>query len=193
MGRPIGGLAPALLAILLAACDGDGGFTAGGPGGGNLSNPVPIVNLLSPSSGLSGDDAFTLTVLGSNFVGGSIVTWNGVALVSTFNDSSHLTALVPANLLAAPGTATVAVSNPPPGGGNSGAQTFNINGSAPANTSLSPDSTNARTTELQILCNSTYSAPPPGDEDVRGEQPINRCTTIIFTVDAGQVTLQASQ
>jgi hypothetical protein len=184
MGRRIGGLAPALLAILLAACDGDGGFTAGAPGGGNLSNPVPIINLLSPASELSGDDGFTLTVLGANFVGGSIVSWNGIALVSTFNDSSHLTALVPANLLAVAGTATIAVSNPPPGGGNSGAQTFNINGPAPASTLLSSNSTNARITEQQTLCYSTYSALLTG---------INRCTTTTFTVDPGQVTLQPGQ
>ena len=126
MGLRIGALAPALLAILLVACDG-GGFIAGSPGGGNLDNPVPTVDSLSPSSGEVGDHEFTLTVLGSNFVGSSIVKWNGIALVSTFNNSTHITALVPAANLAAAGTADIVVSNPPPSGGNSGAKVFTIN------------------------------------------------------------------
>jgi IPT/TIG domain len=125
MGLRIGGLAPALLAILLVACD--GGFIAGSPGGGNLGNPVPTIDSLSPASGEVGDREFTLTVLGSNFVGGSIVKWNGVPLVSTFNNSTHLTALVPEANLAAAGMVAVVVSNPPPSGGNSGAQIFTIN------------------------------------------------------------------
>src|SRR5882672_5657229 len=131
MGLRFGGLAPALVAILLVACEGDGDFIAGSPGGGNLDNPIPTIDLLSPSSGAVGDHEFTLTVLGSNFVGGSLVKWNGVALVSTFIDATHLTAIVPADRLAAAGPAIVVVSNSPPGGGNSGAHVFNINSPAP--------------------------------------------------------------
>src|SRR5262245_43566796 len=91
------------------------------------NNPVPLLNLpLIPSSVAPGTSAFMLTVNGSGFVPGSIVTWNGVPLVTNFVDGSQLTASVPASNVSASGTASVIVVNADPGGGKSNVGLFTI-------------------------------------------------------------------
>jgi uncharacterized repeat protein (TIGR01451 family) len=69
----------------------------------------PAVNSLSPQSIGPGSPSFTLTVGGSNFVPASTVQWNGANLTTSFVSSSQLTAMVPANLVMATGTASVKV------------------------------------------------------------------------------------
>ena len=72
----------------------------------------PTLSSISPSSASVGSNGVTLAVFGSNFAPNSIVQWNGISLATTFLTSSQLTALVPANLLAQAGTASVTVSTP---------------------------------------------------------------------------------
>jgi hypothetical protein len=121
------------------------------PGGGtssaltftiNASNPVPAISTLVPPSAASGSPALTLAVTGSDFVAASTMNWNGVALVTSYVDASHLTARVPASDLTAVGSANVTVFNPSPGGGASSALTFTINASnpVPAISTLLPSS-----------------------------------------------------
>ena len=88
--------------------------------------PVPVVNSLSPSSGVAGSAGFTLTVNGSGFASSSVVSWNGGARPTTFVSSTQLTAAVAASDVAAVGTAQVSVSTPPPGGGTSSSRLFTI-------------------------------------------------------------------
>ncbi|HEV2177454.1 MAG TPA: choice-of-anchor D domain-containing protein [Terriglobia bacterium] len=89
-----------------------------GPSG--TTNPVPLVNQpLVPSAVAPGGAGFTLTVNGTGFVSGSVVKWNGAALVTTFLNSDQVTAAVPAKNIAGSGTARVNVENPTPGGGRS--------------------------------------------------------------------------
>ncbi|MGA7753082.1 MAG: FG-GAP-like repeat-containing protein [Candidatus Sulfotelmatobacter sp.] len=91
------------------------------------TNPVPFVNQpLVPMSAAPGGSGFTLTLNGTEFVAGSAVIWNGTALTTTFVSGSQLTAAVPASDIAVPGTATVTVSNPGPGGGTSNVMYFNV-------------------------------------------------------------------
>jgi hypothetical protein len=91
------------------------------------SNPVPFVNQpLVPMTAAPGGSGFTLTVNGTEFVSSSIVNWNGTALATTFVSSLQLTATVPAPDIATPGTASVTVSNPPPGGGTSNVMYFDV-------------------------------------------------------------------
>lgn len=80
------------------------------------SDLTPTLSSLSPSSALAGDPAFTLTVLGSNFVSGSRVLWNGINQETTFVSSTELSAAIPAANIATAGSASIAVSNPAPGG-----------------------------------------------------------------------------
>jgi uncharacterized protein (TIGR03437 family) len=58
---------------------------------------------------MAGGPRFTLTVNGSNFSPNLPVLWNGTPLAATFVSSTQLTAVVPADLIARSGTATIAV------------------------------------------------------------------------------------
>lgn len=89
-------------------------------------NPVPVLSSISPSKTGAGGPAFTLVVTGSSFLSSSTVDWNGTALTTTFVSATELKATVPASLIATPGTASVTVVNPAPGGGTSNSLTFTI-------------------------------------------------------------------
>jgi YVTN family beta-propeller protein len=113
------------------------------PGGGT-SNPlsftvtsagsssVPTISALFPSCAPAGEQLVDstdnlLTVVGDNFLSGSVVRWNGTDLPTTSNGSINgLIAQVPPSDIAAAGTATVTVFNPAPGGGTSNSLTFTI-------------------------------------------------------------------
>ncbi|MFA6365253.1 MAG: dockerin type I domain-containing protein [Candidatus Paceibacterota bacterium] len=92
----------------------------------STANPVPTTTSISPTSTTAGGSQFTLTVNGTNFVTNSLVYWNGSARTTTFVSATQLTATIPANDVAAVGTASVTVVNPTPGGGTSNAQVFTI-------------------------------------------------------------------
>ena len=104
--------------------------------------PVPTTTVLSPASISAGAASFTLTVTGSNFVSGAAVRWNGVDRTTTYVSATQLQATVLASDISAPGTATVTVFNPAPGGGLSNAQTFTmdvpVDNPVPATVSLTP-------------------------------------------------------
>ena len=89
-------------------------------------NPVPVLSSLEPASAQEGDDAFTLRALGSGFVEGSEVRWNGEARVTTFTSSQELQANIPASDIAGAGSVQVTVFNPAPGEGISDALLFEV-------------------------------------------------------------------
>src|SRR5437870_4871150 len=67
-----------------------------------VTNPVPVLDSLSPSSIPSGS-AFTLTVNGSNFIAGSYVRWNEIGRPTTLISSSQMTAAIPIGDVASSG------------------------------------------------------------------------------------------
>jgi uncharacterized protein (TIGR03437 family) len=109
------------------------------------NNPVPVLTSLDPNSRLNNSGAFTLRALGSNFAPSSVVRWNGVNRMTTFESATELNASIPATDLAtvggAGGTAQVTVFTPAPGGGTSNALTFTIipDNPKPSITSISPN------------------------------------------------------
>jgi hypothetical protein len=118
----------------------------GPPGGGTssalsfiIANPLPTITSLNPASTLAGNAAIVLTVNGAYFVVGSIVTWDGTPLTTTFVSATQLKATVPSINLASAGISRVAVVNVPTGGGTSNAEPFVINNLVPATTSISPN------------------------------------------------------
>lgn len=123
----------------------------GGSGGGTTPpppspNPAPAIISISPSSATAGGAAFTLTLTGQNFVSSSTVEWNGNPVTTTFSSDSRLQAQIAAAEIANSGTAAVSVTNPLPGGGNSGSAEFTINPAsnpAPSVVTLSPSLVNA--------------------------------------------------
>jgi hypothetical protein len=118
----------------------------------DITEPPPVIASLTPSSATAGGPAFTLTVNGSNFVdfvcartcAGFGIYWQPASGGSTYlggtvnANGTQLTATVPANLIAAVGTAGVSVQAL---GGASNSVTFTINSPTPTIASIAPAST----------------------------------------------------
>jgi hypothetical protein len=107
--------------------------TVRNPGGGisnalafAVDNPVPTLSSLSTTNVTGGGAAFTLTVLGSNFVPSSVVRWNGSDRTTTYVSSAELQAAIPASDLAAGGDVPVTVFNPVPVGGLTSALSLHV-------------------------------------------------------------------
>jgi hypothetical protein len=84
--------------------------------GSALTNSSVSITSLSPSTALPGGNGFTLTVNGTGFTSSSVVYWDSTALATTFVSDTQLTAVVPANLIAVAGKATVYVEPGSPAG-----------------------------------------------------------------------------
>lgn len=90
-------------------------------------NPVPVLTSLSPTTASHGTWNFRMTLRGSGFVPGSVVTWNGRTRSTSYVSANQMTVYVTAATIASAGTANIVVKNPAPGGGTSNALTFTIN------------------------------------------------------------------
>lgn len=104
------------------------------------TNPVPTLASINPATVIVGSGQFSLTLSGTNFVGGSVVRFNGADRTTMFVSSTELKATITAADIAAVGTASLTVFNPTPGGGTTGAQTLTINNPVPTITTLSQTS-----------------------------------------------------
>jgi hypothetical protein len=135
-----------------------------GAGGGGASralpftinqaaNPVPTLTSVTPNSLTAGAPGATLTLMGSNFVANSVARWNGANRPTMFVSATQLTVQLAAADLASAGTASVAVFNPAPGGGQSNALTVNLNNPAPVITSLIPNSVVAASPAFTLTIN----------------------------------------
>ena len=120
------------------------------PGGGESSpqifsvidvgegNPVPILTSINPSAKIVGDETFTMTLVGSNFISSSVVRFAGSARLTTYINSTTLTAQIPASDLLVAGSFNITVFNPSPGGGESAARILSVNNPLPTLTSINP-------------------------------------------------------
>jgi uncharacterized protein (TIGR03437 family) len=109
----------------------------------------PTISSLSPTTMMAGQPAFTLTVGGNGFAPGAAVYWNGSLLQTMFTSPTQLTALVPANLIRAGGTAAVTVES-------SGATSNSLDVYIyPTVSSLSPASANAGGAAFTLKVNGT--------------------------------------
>jgi large repetitive protein len=93
-------------------------------GGSMLGQQAPSVSFVSPSSAAAGSSAFSMAIIGQNFVAGASAYWSGTPLATQFLGATQLLASVPANLVAAPGSAVIIVANP--GGFQSNTASFTI-------------------------------------------------------------------
>ena len=107
-----------------------------------ITPPTPTLTALAPTTALAGGPAFDLGVTGTNFMtgaAGAVVVWNGADLATMRDSATHLTAAVPASLIAAAGSASVAVRNGTgPGAPLSPALTFTVANALPLLGSISP-------------------------------------------------------
>ncbi len=87
----------------------------------NTDNPVPAISSVSPNTVTATGPAFMLEIYGAGFIDSSVARWNGSDRPTTFVSSTHLRAAIDAADIAVPGTASITVRNPAPGGGLSNA------------------------------------------------------------------------
>ncbi|HEX3681770.1 MAG TPA: IPT/TIG domain-containing protein [Bryobacteraceae bacterium] len=109
----------------------------------------PALSSLNPDTITAGSASFTLTASGTGFASGAVIQWNGAPLSTSFQSANELTATVPANLVAAVGTAQVSVSS---SGVTSNSLTFTIV-AAPTISSLSPNTITAGSAAFTLTVN----------------------------------------
>lgn len=142
-----------------------------GPGGGtSIGSQIFTVEpahagfaitSLNPSNKNAGGDAFMLTVNGTGFVTGDIITWNGSQLITTVTPPTQATAQVSKDLIDTEGTASVAVSTTDPTFATK-STTFTIAGSnesTPTISSLSPSSATHGGTDFEMRISGSGFAP----------------------------------
>jgi hypothetical protein len=100
-------------------------------GYGGLAVLPPRVSAVSdgdatPTQRPLGSGAFTLTVTGTMFTGGSQARWNGSPRATTYVSPQQLTAAITAADVSVAGNVTVDVNNPAPAGGLSNGATFTV-------------------------------------------------------------------
>ena len=122
-------------------------------------NPVPVTSSISPSSVLVGSSAMTLTVNGANFVPGAVVNFNGSGRSSSYASSNQLTATIPASDLSVASTFSITVTNPGPGGGTSGAQSFTVANLVPSVSSISPSLVASGSSGFTLIVNGASFVP----------------------------------
>lgn len=124
-----------------------------------VSNPLPTLSSITPAGTSAGAAAFTLTVNGTNYINGSVINWNGVSLSTTFISATQLSALVPASNVSPAGNFPVTVFTPLPGGGNSNAINFTVNGPVsnplPTLNNITPASATAGAAAFTLTVNGT--------------------------------------
>jgi hypothetical protein len=120
MKRSLTALAVAAVAVLGVAGCNDYGNTF-------QNNTGATIFSISPSVVSAGTGQFMLTVNGGTFVAQTVVQWNGKTLKTVVpTDASGnilgniVTAMIPANLVATPGLATINTLSPASGAGNNG-------------------------------------------------------------------------
>jgi len=119
------------------------------------SNPLPVITTLSPANGISGTQAFTLTVNGTGFDSASTVTFGGTARATTFVSPTQLTVAILAADIASAGTPAVIVTNPAPGGGPSNSVAFTVTSPVPTLTSITPTTVAAGSGQQVLLVQGT--------------------------------------
>ena len=91
-----------------------------------VAEATPALTYLFPATTYAGVSDQTLTLLGSNFVEGATVNFNGVSREATVVSPTHLTTEITAEELADAGTYSVSVTNPGVGGETSDSLDFTL-------------------------------------------------------------------
>jgi hypothetical protein len=75
-----------VVSVTIALPDG----SASNPSSFTVNNPLPTIDQLSHTKSVAGSSAFTLTISGTQFVGGSVARWNDLARPTTVVSSTQL-------------------------------------------------------------------------------------------------------
>ncbi|HEY3330731.1 MAG TPA: IPT/TIG domain-containing protein [Capsulimonadaceae bacterium] len=101
-----------------------------------VTNPAAVISTLAPATVLLNAADFTLTVNGSKFVSGAVVSIGATTLTTTFIGTTKLTAVVPSSTVGSVGGKQITVTNP--GASASTASTLTVNYPIPSITSMTP-------------------------------------------------------
>jgi hypothetical protein len=129
--------------LKLAVADGTQVVAADAGNNVQVSNPLPTVSTLAPSSVLVGSPAGTIAVTGTNFVSGITLAVNGSPRTTTYVSDTQLTASLTADDYSSAAPLLLNAVNPQPGGGASGTIALVVANPAPTIASLSPSALNA--------------------------------------------------
>ncbi len=119
-----------------------------------ITVPTPVITSIDPVSAVAGGPAFTLGVVGTGFLtgpAGAVVVWNGTDLATTRDSATHLTAAVPASLIATTGVSTITVRNGGAGAPVSNSKALTVGNPAPAMGSINPTSVWAGSVRTDIV------------------------------------------
>ena len=150
--------------IATAGCNSVSVYTPNGAGGFVFSPSVtfsvsgmnvPLICGISPSTGVQGGPAFTMSVFGAGFTASSMVQWNGSARPTTSINSGELQAQIPATDLAKAGTFPITVANSTSKSGTSVAVNFVVSVAAPTISAVSPATTAAGGAGFSLMVTGT--------------------------------------
>jgi hypothetical protein len=163
------------------------------------------ISFLAPSQANAGGADFTLTVASPSqgFVAKTVVQWNGKTIATTVVSASSVTAVVPAALIAKPGTNFVNTLNPFSGTGQNGLSntlSFLVNPAAnpvPAVTSMSPKAATVGSPSFTLTVNGSNfisNADPTQASQVRFNLGPTQTSLPIVNISASQIqaTIDAS-
>ncbi|OJW05461.1 MAG: hypothetical protein BGO39_15875 [Chloroflexi bacterium 54-19] len=112
---------------ITASFNGNSSYLASqGSGNLTLNNPVPTLTSLDLSTGYQQMDSLTTLATGTNFTLNSVVKFNGVDQETQYISPTQLRVTFNKTALSTTGTFLVLVTNPTPGGGNSGSVNFTV-------------------------------------------------------------------
>jgi hypothetical protein len=158
-------------------------------GGFFTSSAAPVLGSISPTSTRAGTGALTISAFGNNYVPDSVITFNGLALATSFVSTTQLTAVVPANSVSSAGNFAVAVSNPDTAGAKSSSQTFTVQAVLPVLSSIAV--TPATITGPSASLTVTLSGPAPAGGSSVGVASTSSVLSVpsSVTVPAGQTAI----
>ncbi len=112
-----------VVSLLATACGGGGGGSSSGGGGSG-----PIIGSLYPATVVRGQDATTVSVLGTNFAPGAVVNLDGVAVPTRYFSSTKLRIYLQGFTIPASATGALTVTNPAatPGGTSTTSAAFTL-------------------------------------------------------------------
>jgi hypothetical protein len=158
-----------------------------------ISNPLPTISSVSPGFAIQNSGALTLTITGTNFVSGSVVSLDGQAKPTTFVSPTQVTAQIPSTVVAIVGAHAVLVKNPAPGGGDSAAGDFSVYYASPTISSISSSSVVAGSPSFLLTINGVNFAQGVTLDFNGVVQPstLVSSTQLTTTVSASQIAVPA--
>lgn len=129
-------IAMALVTLLIMGCSGGGSSTSST----STADGKLVISAMFPATTYAGSSAQTLTLVGSGFVSGATVSFNGISRPATFVSATHLTTELATEELATAGTYPVTVTNPEPSSESSSSRDFTLTSLTFGDTAIStPD------------------------------------------------------